>query len=101
MLREDCSSGGLQASVVTQMDKYIALTSVIDRASIKLPEELESSVDDLGKELSAISNPVSPAPVFAKRGQLTSRQHQNFGLDKRILPTFRGGDLMAYQVFKE
>ena len=49
-----------------QMDRYIVLTSVIDRTPIKLPEELKSRVDELGKELFALTDPkptVAPSPV--------------------------------------
>ena len=82
-----------------QMDRYIVLTSVIDRTPIKLPEELKSRVDELGKELFALTDPkptVAPSPVVVDQQQPVSWQQPNFALDKTILP-----NLVSYQVFKE
>ena len=88
-----------------QIDRYIVLTSVIDRTPIELPEEHKSRVDELGKELFPLTDPkptVAPSPVVVDQQQPVSWQQPNFALDKTILPNFKGKqDLVSYQVFKE
>ena len=69
-----------------QMDRYIVLTSVIDRTPIELPEELKSRVDELGTDPKPT---VAPSPVVVDQQQPVSLQQPNFAIDKTILPNLR------------
>lgn len=60
----------------------------LSRTPLELPEELELSVDELGKELSALTDPKppdAPTSVVVDQQQPIGRQQPNFVLDKTIL----------------
>ena len=81
------------------------MSSIINQAPLKLSKELESSVDKLGVQLSALSDSESltvPAGFVTLQEQPVSEQPINFlsEVDEKILSSFNG-EATSYLVFKE